>query len=32
VVVTSARKAAELKLEPLVRIRAQATSGVDPKW
>src|ERR1700744_1517491 len=32
VVVTSAREAAELKLEPLVRIRAQATSGVDPKW
>jgi acetyl-CoA C-acetyltransferase len=32
VVVTSARKAAELKLEPMVRIRAQATSGVDPKW
>jgi acetyl-CoA C-acetyltransferase len=32
VVVMSARKAAELKLEPLVRIRAQATSGVDPKW
>jgi acetyl-CoA C-acetyltransferase len=32
VVVLSARKAAELKLEPLVRIRAQATSGVDPKW
>jgi acetyl-CoA C-acetyltransferase len=32
VVVTSARKAAELKLEPLVRIRAQATSGIDPKW
>ena len=32
VVVMSARKAAALKLEPLVRIRAQATSGVDPKW
>ncbi len=32
VVVTSARKAAELKLEPMVHIRAQATSGVDPKW
>jgi acetyl-CoA C-acetyltransferase len=31
-VVTSARKAAELKLEPLVTIRAQATSGIDPKW
>ena len=32
VVVTSARRAAELKLQPLVHIRAQATSGVDPKW
>src|SRR6201996_914979 len=32
VVVMSAKKAAELNLEPLVRIRAQATSGVDPKW
>src|SRR3984957_18722262 len=32
VVVMSAAKAAELGLEPLVRIRAQATSGVDPKW
>jgi acetyl-CoA C-acetyltransferase len=32
VVVMSARKAAELKLQPMVRIRAQATSGVDPKW
>jgi acetyl-CoA C-acetyltransferase len=31
-VVTSARKAAELKLQPLVTIRAQATSGIDPKW
>src|SRR5580658_4929059 len=31
-VVMSAQKAAELGLEPLVRIRAQATSGVDPKW
>ena len=31
-VVTSARKAAELGLKPLVRIRAQASSGVDPKW
>lgn len=31
-VVTSARKAAELKLTPLVTIRAQATSGVEPKW
>ena len=32
VVVMSARKAAELKLKPLVTIRAQATSGIDPKW
>src|ERR1700760_2912389 len=32
VVVMSARKATELKLEPMVRIRAQATSGIDPKW
>ena len=32
VVAMSARKAAELKLKPLVTIRAQATSGVDPKW
>jgi acetyl-CoA C-acetyltransferase len=32
VVVTSARRAAELKLEPMVRIRAQASSGIDPKW
>ncbi len=31
-VVTSARRAAELKLEPMVRIRAQASSGVEPKW
>jgi acetyl-CoA C-acetyltransferase len=31
-VVTSARKAAELGLTALVRIRAQASSGVDPKW
>ena len=31
-VVTSARKAAELGLTPLVGIRAQASSGVDPKW
>jgi acetyl-CoA C-acetyltransferase len=28
----SAAKAAELKLKPLVTIRAQATSGIDPKW
>jgi acetyl-CoA C-acetyltransferase len=32
VVVTSARKAAELGAPPLARIVAQATSGVDPKW
>jgi len=32
VVVMSARRAAELKLAPMVRIVAQATSGVDPKW
>ena len=31
-VVISAKKAAALKLKPLVTIRAQATSGVDPKW
>ncbi len=31
-VVMSARKAAELGLKPLVRIRAQASSGVEPKW
>jgi acetyl-CoA C-acetyltransferase len=31
-VVMSASKAAELKLKPLVTIRAQATSGIDPKW
>src|ERR1700749_459509 len=31
-VVTSARKAAELGLRPMVRIVAQATSGIDPKW
>jgi acetyl-CoA C-acetyltransferase len=31
-VVMSARKAAELGLTPLVHIRAQASSGVDPKW
>ena len=31
-VVMSARKAAELNLKPMVHIRAQATSGVDPKW
>ena len=32
VVVMSADKAKELGLEPLVTIRAQATSGVAPKW
>ncbi len=32
VVVMSAKRAAELKLKPLVRIVGQATSGVDPKW
>ena len=31
-VVMSAKKAAELGLAPLVTIRAQASSGVDPKW
>lgn len=31
-VVMSAAKAKSLGLEPLVRIRAQATSGVDPAW
>ena len=31
-VVMSAKKAAELGLTPLVRIRAQASSGVEPKW
>jgi acetyl-CoA C-acetyltransferase len=31
-VVMSAAKANSLGLEPLVRIRAQATSGVDPQW
>jgi len=32
VVVMSASKAASLGLKPMARIRAQATSGVDPKW
>jgi acetyl-CoA C-acetyltransferase len=32
VVVTSYRKARELGAEPLARIVAQATSGVEPKW
>jgi acetyl-CoA C-acetyltransferase len=31
-VVTSASKAKELGARPMVRIVAQATSGVDPKW
>jgi len=31
-VVMSAKRAAELGLTPLVHIRAQASSGVDPKW
>jgi acetyl-CoA C-acetyltransferase len=32
VVVTSARRAKELGASPMVRIVAQATSGVEPKW
>ena len=32
VVVTSAARAKQLGKEPMVRIVAQATSGVDPKW
>lgn len=32
VVVTSARRAKELGARPMVRIVAQATSGVEPKW
>jgi len=32
VVVTSAQRAKELGVKPMVRIVAQATSGVDPKW
>jgi acetyl-CoA C-acetyltransferase len=32
VVVTSARRAEELGAQPMVRIVAQATSGVEPKW
>ena len=32
VVVMSAEKAKELGLEPMVRIKAQATSGVAPRW
>ena len=31
-VVTSARRAKELGAQPIVRIVAQATSGVEPKW
>src|ERR1700757_1269862 len=31
-VVMSAAKAESLGLKPMVRIRAQATSGVEPKW
>ncbi|HXE89399.1 MAG TPA: acetyl-CoA C-acetyltransferase [Terriglobales bacterium] len=31
-VVTSARRAKELGVEPMARIVAQATSGVDPAW
>jgi acetyl-CoA C-acetyltransferase len=31
-VVMSAAKAKSLGLEPMVRIRAQATSGIDPAW
>lgn len=31
-VIMSSSKAAVLGLEPLVRIRAQAVSGVEPKW
>jgi acetyl-CoA C-acetyltransferase len=32
VVVTSAQRAKQLGAEPMVRIVAQATSGVEPKW
>jgi acetyl-CoA C-acetyltransferase len=32
VVVTSAKRAIELGASPIVRIVAQATSGVEPKW
>ena len=31
-VVTSAKRAQELGVKPMVRIVAQATSGVEPKW
>lgn len=32
VVVMTARKAKQLGLQPMARVVAQATSGVDPKW
>ena len=32
VVVTSARRAKEMGAQPMVRIVAQVTSGIDPKW
>jgi acetyl-CoA C-acetyltransferase len=32
VVVTSAQRAKDLGLQPMIRIVAQATSGVEPKW
>jgi acetyl-CoA C-acetyltransferase len=32
VVVTSAQRAQEMGTQPMVRIMAQATSGVEPKW
>lgn len=32
VLVMSAKKAASLGIKPMVHIRAQATSGVEPKW
>jgi len=32
VVVTSAKRAKELGAKPMVRIVAQATSGIDPQW
>src|SRR6266704_3348264 len=32
VLVTSAHRAQELGVQPMVRIVAQATSGIDPKW
>ena len=32
VVITSAQRASELGAQPMVRIVAQATSGIDPKW